>query len=59
MDNKQFAELLKTLDTTNGLLREMLKPEPAIKRIIDIAASVIGIISAIAIVDIIRVWLGG
>ena len=59
MDDKQFAELLKTLETANGLLREMLKPEPAAKRIIDIAASVIGIISAIAIVDIIKQWLGG
>jgi len=59
MDNKQFAELLKALETTNEILRDGFKPEPVIKRIIDIAASVIGIISAIAIVDIIRVWLGG
>ena len=66
MDNLQLEQITKRLDNiskkidmTNEVMKEGLKPEPATKRILDIVASIAGIISAITIVDIIRAWLGG
>jgi len=57
---KEDQETLRHIsETLDKILAVLSKPQNVIIRIFEISAAVVGILGILAIIDVIRVWIGG
>ena len=63
MDNKQFAEIMKHLETISSKLSRLveigMEPEPLARKIANGIATAVTILGIIGIVETLKIWLGG
>ena len=63
MDNKQFAEILKHLESISNKLGKLVEigsePEPLSRKIANGIATAVTILGIIGIVETLKIWLGG
>ena len=63
MDDKQFAEILKRLESISVKLSKLveigMKPEPLSRKIANGIATAVTILGIIGIVETLKIWLGG
>jgi len=59
VDNQQFERIISKFDQVIELLKTANKPVLKMRRILDIVAMAATIAGFIAVIDVIRNWLGG
>jgi hypothetical protein len=59
MDKLQLQEIVKRLDELIGLFKQIAKPKSRYEKIVDKITTIVGICGIIAIIDIIKSWIGG
>ena len=59
MDSKIADQLERMNRTLEGMLEFMKKPESKLARIFDIAATGVGVLGILSIIDVIRNWILG
>ena len=59
MDKEDQETLRHISQTLDKILAVLSKPQNIIIRIFEISAAVVGILGILAIIDVIRVWIGG
>ena len=59
MDKEDQETLRHISETLDKILAVLSKPQNIIIRIFEISAAIVGILGILAIIDVIRVWIGG